>query len=285
MVEAPVVGFGFSNCECVAAISNGVLYVGGDNAMYAFNASTGTPLWKTQISPPQAPPPEFSETTVAGSVVYAATPEKVYAFDAHTGAVLWFAVASGLCCPNGPVSVANGLAYVTEGNHLVAYNANTGSLVFTSSAPPGTFFGSGTAVSNGVVYVQGHLVLDAFNATTGALLWTSPTMSQGVSTPAVDGSTVVVSTWKYLIAFGASDGHRLWTLDGGADQQPVIANGVVYADTLHGTLYGLQALSEASGAVLRPGGFAPCAVPAIVSHGAVWATCQGKYGAVAEFGL
>jgi hypothetical protein len=39
------VGGGLGNClECIPAISNGVLYVGGDNAMYAFNASTGIQL-------------------------------------------------------------------------------------------------------------------------------------------------------------------------------------------------------------------------------------------------
>jgi outer membrane protein assembly factor BamB len=219
---------------------------------------------------------------VAGSVVYASTyaSQKVYAFDAHTGTVLWSATPRGCCGSglSGPVSVANDLAYVTTGNHVVAYNANMGSLVFTSSASPGRYLGTTAAVSNGVAFVQAWGgFLDAFNASTGALLWSSPTMSDGVSGPAVDGSTVVVSTQRNLIAFAASDGHRSWTVDGGADQQPAIANGVVYADTPHG----MQVLSEASGAVLRPGGFA-CGYP-IVSHGAVWAVCSSA--GMAELGL
>jgi outer membrane protein assembly factor BamB len=276
-------------CQCVPAISNDVLYVGGDNAMYAFNASNGNLLWKTAVGPSHTSPGvEFNPTTVAGSAVYASTSfgKTVYAFNAKTGAILWSVVPPG-CCPIGPVSVANGLAYVATDDHLIAYNAATGALVFTSAT---TVVGSTVAVSNGVAFVQDQDFLDAFNARTGHLLWSSPHMPSPPSlAPAVDGSTVVVGTPRFLIAFAASDGHRLWTVDGGSNRTdyfpPAIANGVVYAGSVG---KGLQAVNEATGAVLftstPPGGFAPCLIP-IVSHGAVWASCDVPGTGMVEFGL
>jgi outer membrane protein assembly factor BamB len=258
----------FDEWGYVPAVSNGVLFVGGDSAMYALNATTGVALWTT----PVAPNSNFDMVTVKGSNVYASTYDggKVYDFDATTGAIIWSRTPSG-CCLTGPVSIAGGFAYVLN-SALHVYNANTGKPVFTT----GSGYYETPAVSNGVVYIQAVNNLVARNASTGALLWSSHTMSgNSVSslTPALDGNTIVVGTTRYLIAFNATSGARLWTIDGGSGSTdylvPAIANGVVYAGSIG---RGLQAVDEASGKVLFSGG--SICWSAIVSHGEVFLPCD-----------
>ena len=268
----------------VPAVSNGRLYVGGADAMFAFDAVTGAPLWTTTVAPTNvAPGPEFNPVTVSGTTVYGSTYTTgwIYAFSAARGKILWKVKPAAEII--GPVSVSGGLVYVAGAftdvalGHLRAYNATTGALVFTSAA---STFGDSVAVSNGLAFVQDDTYLEAFNATTGALVWkatTEPGATSGNSsrTPAVDGATVVVSGNQHVEAFAAATGARLWSYDSGSSstyyRQPALANGVVYvaADTK-----GLQALSEATGAVLYQSPQQGCDSP-IVSHSAVYVTCNG----------
>jgi outer membrane protein assembly factor BamB len=253
----------------VPAVVNGVLYIGGRSAMYAFNATSGAAVWTTSV-PVQS---MFNETTVSGGVVYGETYDggKVYAFNATNGHTLWSRTPAG-CCLTGAVTVSGGIAYVAQNQGLVAYNATTGAAVFTKAAAG---YADTVAVSGGVVFLQSANDLQAFNTSTGALLWAKVTDTGGSSslTPAVDGSTVVVGTSRYLIAFAAATGARLWTFDSGSNNDylaPSIANGVVYAGSIG---LGLQALNEANGNVLYTNG-QNCWY-AIVSHGQVFAQCLG----------
>ena len=247
----------------VPAVANGVLYVGGDSAVYAFDATTGAAVWSTTLAG------GAEEVTVSGGMVYAGTS----AFNASNGHLIWTAAPSG-CCLTGAITVAGGVAYIADNQKLFAYNATTGAHLFTS---PAAGFGDTVAVSAGVVFLQSAHDLQAFNASTGAVLWTKPTEggnSVSSLTPAVDGSTVVVGTTRYLIAFAASNGARLWTYNSGSDLTeylpPAIANGVVYAGSIG---IGLQAFSEAHGTVLYTNRSACWS--AIVSHGEVYAPCTG----------
>jgi outer membrane protein assembly factor BamB len=254
----------------VPAVANGDLYVGGESAMYAFNATTGHALWTTNVPSMSL----FNEVTVNNGVVYADTyfGQTVYAFNASTGHLMWSVSPSG-CCLTGAVTVSGSLAYVELVGELIAYNATTGAHVFTATVDGGG--GDTVAVSGGVAFVQSANNLQAYNATTGAPKWSAATESGDVVaslTPAVDGSTVIVGTTRYLIAFSASTGHRLWTYDSGSDNTvflpPGIANGVVYA----GSGNGLQAFNEATGAVLYSDDVGFC-WSAVVSNGTVYAPC------------
>jgi outer membrane protein assembly factor BamB len=257
----------FGGCEAgfgTPAISNGVLYVVGDAAMWAFNAATGAQIWRTPISG------LVSDTVVAGDVVYASSfsGAAVYAFNAATGRVLWSAKPSG-CCVANPVAVANGVLYVGT-DHLTAYNATTGTLVFNSPVKTVTF--GPPVVSNGIVFMQSGFSkypFIALSATTGRLIW-SAFNSGGAA--AVDGSTVIVSTPSSVVAYDASTGHTRWTnLKGNGffiSMQDSIANGVVY----DGSGVGLTAIDERTGQTLFRGS-GSCGSP-IVSHGAVDIGCD-----------
>ncbi len=255
----------------VPAVSGGILYVGGDGALWALKATTGALIWKTLVSS------QFNATTVAGSVVYASTASGiVYAVNATNGHILWSTKPSG-CCLIGTVSVSNGLAYVVS-DHLSAYNATTGALVFSDAVKVMDAPITTAVVSGGVAFVQGTDTVYAFNASTGGLLWTSATGHvSNPRAPAVDGSTVVVGAGGSLVALSASDGHQLWILNSGSPtadyRTPAIANGVVYAGSFgNGPLaIGLQAVNETTGKVLFTG--RGSCLPAIVSHGSVYVEC------------
>ena len=260
----------------VPAVSEGILYIGGDSQMTAYNAVSGALVWSTPVSPNS----EFNEVTVANGMVYADTyyGETAYAFNASNGKVVWSVAPPG-CCLTGAVTVSGGVAYIAQSQTLFAYKATTGEQIFAKADGGST---DTVAVSGGVVFVQsingttgGHL--QAFNATSGARLWSVVTEagnSYSSLTPAVDGSTVVVGTTRYLIAFAAGTGSRLWTYDTGTSftdfLPPSIANGVVYAGSIGN---GLQAVRESTGVVLYTSR-SNC-WSAIVSHSEVFAPCTG----------
>jgi outer membrane protein assembly factor BamB len=267
----------FDHWGYVPAVQDGVLYVGGSNAMYAFDAATGAELWVKYI--PRGS--NFNMTTVAGDIVYASAygSETVYAFDAATGQLVWRRTPSG-CCLTGPVTIKDGLAYVLNGA-LHVYDAATGARVFRTAR---NRYYETAAVNNGVVFIQTANDVVALDSTTGSLLWSSHTMSGDIVsslTPTVDGATVVVGTVRYLIAFDATTGERRWTIDGGTDFTdylvPAIANGVVYAGSIGN---GLQAIDEMTGEVLFSAN-GNCWSP-IVAHSQVYLACGGG---MSVFGL
>jgi outer membrane protein assembly factor BamB len=145
-------------------------------------------------------------------------------------------------------------------------------------------------VSNGVVFVTTNTNVVARNASTGGLLWSTRATGAGdniSSALAVDGATVVAATSRYLEAFRASNGTRIWRFDGGSDSTdyavPAIAHGVVYAGSIG---YGLQAVNEATGHVYYTSHHRYCESP-VVSHARIWASCLDSHGVEQEtaFGL
>jgi outer membrane protein assembly factor BamB len=252
------------------AVQSGRIFVGGDTAMYAFNATTGQQLWK--FDPNGSEAVMFNQTTIApNGTVYAATYETgtVYAFNPTNGHVLWSTVP-GSCC-YGPVSISGTTAYVAGGLGLYAMNAATGGEKFNVAA--GGI--EDVAISGGVAFAETTDTVQAYNAATGAHLWTSATApgdDYSSLAPAVDGNTVVVVTPQYVFAYNATTGAQLWSIDSGADNTdyaaPSIANGVVYAGSLN---EGLQAIDEATGAILYSGS-SGCDNP-VISNGRVFVPC------------
>jgi outer membrane protein assembly factor BamB len=267
----------------VPAVGNGILFVGGGSAMYAFNAATGARLWVRWVPACSA----FNSVTVKGNDVYASTyyGQRIYDFDAGTGAVRWVRHPVEPYV-QGPVSVSGGLAYTLD-DALYAYDADSGALVFKV----GTGYFSGTpVVSGGLVYIQTPNSLVARDASDGSSMWSVPLDSYGgYLTPVVDGDTVVAATARYLRAFDAISGAARWTTDGGQSASygtPALANGVVYAGSFEN---GLQAVDEATGRVLyssRTDSLWSCDNP-VVSQGGVYVPCDlgGWAHQMSVFGL
>ncbi len=162
-----------ANLKTAPAVLNGVVYVAGNQALYAFDAAgktncSGTPTVCSQLwSAPTGTSSSIPDTpTVDNGTVYVANDSTatLYAFDS-TGSVncsgspktctpLW--TASGV---SGPLAVANGMVY----NDYQAFSANgttgcsgsprvcTALLSFTAPNFSDPFY-AGPVVANGVLY-------------------------------------------------------------------------------------------------------------------------------------
>ena len=227
------------------AVSNGVVYVGSDDAgLYALNATTGQVIWKTITGAAVR-----SSPAVASGVVYVGSDDKaVYALDTATGAVLW-RTATGAAVRSSP-AVANGVVYVgSDDAGLYALNATTGQVIWKTIT--GAPVQSSPAVPNGVVYVgSDDAKVYALDAPTGAVLWTAPMPSVVRSSPALANGLVYVGSdggsLAVLDALGSANCagvpkacSPLRTLPTGGlvRSSPAAANGVVYVGSADNRLH------------------------------------------------
>jgi hypothetical protein len=187
------------------AVTNGVVYFGGESIVYALNASTGAQIWSTPLANFRA---GNDSPAVANGVVYIGSDDRsVYALNASTGARLW-SFNTELDVDSSP-AVANGIVYIADDSNLYALNASTGALLWSYFISEGVE--SSPAVANGVVYIVssgtfagvGHIY--ALNANTGAALL-SYAINEGneilVSSPAIVDGVVYIHTAVGTYAFG-----------------------------------------------------------------------------------
>ena len=105
------------------AVVNGVVYIGSDDgSLYAFNAQTGTQLWRVTTGSNIN-----SSPAVVNGVVYVGSHDSnVYAFNARTGIQLWKAPTGADIAMSSPV-VINSVVYIgSEDQNVYAFNAQTG---------------------------------------------------------------------------------------------------------------------------------------------------------------
>lgn len=226
-------------------------YNGGEDSIYAYNATDGSLRWQYATSNDIEVPPVY-----AGGYLYAvASSGNVYQLNATTGERLWTYDAGD----DGGITVVDDVVYITGessiGSALFALNATTREVLWTFSKSS-TGYGTAPAYENGTVYVtlddQGTYAL---NASTGVEEWSRSIAgsSSRVHSPVVADGIVYVddttysSTNAHVYALDASDGSTIWSepanVDGYAGSSPALAN-----DTLFFTADGaLQALDATTG--------------------------------------
>lgn len=241
-----------------AVEANGIVYVGSaDNHLYAFDASTGAPIWSYNTGSGGSP-------AVANGAVYYGAGFNLYAFNATTGALLWQVAANV-----DSIQVVNNVIYVTSRTtssssqtttyNLSALDAATGAQIWSTSvlsAPfssPGGCCGS-IAVANGIVYigagnsdpVSGNLY--AFNASTGSQLWSAPIGGPVAYPTVVNGVVYIGSANHHLYAFNASTGAQLWSAptSGSVVGSLAVTNGTVYTGSTSYTSSGTPIASNLS---------------------------------------
>ncbi|MFC7133297.1 MULTISPECIES: PQQ-binding-like beta-propeller repeat protein [Salinibaculum] len=227
-------------------------YNGGDDSVYAYNATDGSLRWQYATSNDIEVPPVY-----AGGYLYAvASYGKVYQLNATTGERLWTFEAGD----DGGISVVDNVVYVagetSSENVLYALNATTREILWTFGKPS-TGYGMATpAVVNGTVYVtHSGQATYAVDAATGVEQWSRPIASSGSSlhSPVVENGIVYVDdTWHSstnanIYALDTADGSTLWStaanVDGYTGSSPALAN-----DTLYFTADGaIQAVNASSG--------------------------------------
>ncbi|UTF53473.1 Ig-like domain-containing protein [Natronosalvus rutilus] len=218
-------------------------YDGGDEAIYAFNATDGSLRWEypTERDVEVAP-------TYAGSYLYTADGSgRVYQFDATTGERLWTYTELR---DVGGITVVDDVAYVAgdvyvDGGYsgtLHALNATTREVLWTFTRSSSSYgMGVTPAVENGTVYVtsdDGYIY--ALDAATGGVEWSEPVAGSGSSlhSPVVEDGVVYVddTTWDStdanLYALDATDGSTIWNtpanVDGYTGASPALANDTLF---------------------------------------------------------
>ena len=184
-------------------VSGGVMYIGLGDGFYAFNAYTGSQIWRYQD--PQLlyssytgtyyyQDPAFYDSCVANGVVYAGSQDgSLYALDASTGAKLWSFQTYGGAGYESPFAgdvgaapcVVGNVVYFAAGNgYAYALNTATHTQIWSVEVPGSYVSGgivtvtapSSPTVVGGVLYIgSAGGALDAFDASTGAPLWSYQT--------------------------------------------------------------------------------------------------------------
>lgn len=173
-----------------------------DPAIWAFNATTGTLIWKYPVT--------------------------MYGADDDCG--------SGITVDNGLVyaSCKNGTFYaVRESDGTLAWK--------TPLSPSSNADLSTQAVFNGVVYVgSANFYVYALNATTGAIIWRTRTNGSVLGSVAYANGVVYGTSFsKLFYAMDASNGQILWSYTSGniSFGSPIVVNGWLYTTSSDGNLY------------------------------------------------
>uniref|UniRef100_UPI002617CB60 outer membrane protein assembly factor BamB family protein n=1 Tax=Haloplanus sp. TaxID=1961696 RepID=UPI002617CB60 len=239
-------------------VSDGTVFVGGQESVRAVDAASRDEQWATGISDAETPlvstPAVTSRSVFVGSV---AEPEgTVHALDVATGEQRWsvsFSIGTDSTggTPPSPL-VSDGTVYVVGETTVYALDAVTGDERWRSE-PGGIFDLSRTALADGTVYVNVDGTLYALDAATGDEEWAADT-TQEVTIPAVADGTVYVGQGREVRAIRAADGSERWRFEAGREVvvlSPAVAGGTVFAGTFKTAsdefAHGLYALDAADG--------------------------------------
>lgn len=222
-------------------VSGGRLFViGTDARVRAFDASTGAPVWSTEVGSKGNNGSLFGGgVSVEGDKVYATNGVgDVAALNASDGSVLWKKRPGGPL--RGAPAVADGNLYVmSQDNQIFALNAANGELIWTESGTlevTGVFGVAAPAVGQGTViagYSSGEL--SAYRYENGRGLWgdalSRTSMATSVATlsdidadPVIDrGRVYAVGQGGRMASYELVTGQRLWELNVAGISTPWVA--------------------------------------------------------------
>jgi outer membrane protein assembly factor BamB len=268
-VTTGAVQWSWNLSEHPVMVANGLVFAtgggthGGSAYIATFDARTGARRGGVGYY-------DYSGPTVSNGLVYViySIPYSndfnlyLWAYDEHTGALRWKAVVPkcGASYRGTNPIVANGKVYA-DGH---TFDAASGRLLFDWPVCPNVGYGDPSpSVSRHLAFVpylspQSEPRLAAFDARTGTLKWSIPWIAapgSGSQPKSVPGSAPAIangvlfgldvnvpgssSGGNHVIAVDAATGARLW--DSPRDPsnlygEPIIANGVVYAQSENGHL-------------------------------------------------
>src|SRR5271157_5668162 len=232
-----------------AAYDNGVLFVvprytPGFNtgAMFAFSAADGHLIWSTTL------PGQYgfsSAPTASNGVVYtggAGSGGTVYAVRESDGTLLWTAsVENG--DSSAPAVTSDGVYVSYVCPQTYKFNPMTGQQIWHYSGGCEGGGGESAAVYKGLVYVRDvyDYPTDGISLSAANGLFIGGFNSQ--YSPAFWQNTAFYTEPDALTAVDLSSGQTLWTALPKAGENyscaPIVVNGVVYAGTSSGNLYGV----------------------------------------------
>lgn len=201
------------------ALTNNLLYASGDDALHAFDASTGKELWSQSFNDATiASQPHggayYVHITQAGSTLYLANGATVYALNGATHTVMWQAALKG----GSIAAMTSGVLCAAGSQTVEGLDPATGAVKW--QAP--VYNGYRGVADGGICYYPGLTSkISALDAQTGATRWTFNADDNNAQLIAYNGVVYVlanvfvsgVGADPTLHALAGSDGSTLWTLD------------------------------------------------------------------------
>jgi outer membrane protein assembly factor BamB/predicted phosphodiesterase len=192
-------------------VSNGVVYAGTGNGLYALNAQTGERIWQNK-GWRQGEGATATLTLGKGMLIGSSQWKGLYGNDAQTGELKWHLSRSGINNRGASATIHENLLYITAGKSLFIIDPLTGNIavrkeypfsVDVTSTPLLTdkeiIFGS---ANNGLIAVDKEtLDIKWQYQTEDALVYTSPYTRKPSAT--IETSPVLSGD---IVYFGASDG-------------------------------------------------------------------------------
>jgi len=240
--------------------ADGMVFVGSpDGQLYAIDAEVGEVRWRFRTAGKVRSTPVVHD----GTVYFGSWDGHVYAVDTTSGKAKWHYDTGGIV--QGSPTISQGRLYVgSRAASLFALDINTGRLAWQHHFADGSWVESSPVVEEGVLYVgtSDALKLLALAADTGEALWQFDTGGWSWSTPRYNNGTIYIggiSAYPYyfegvdlrrgLYAVDAESGEQKWRfgpeavegyITGGFFSRVQVADGVVYAAAIDGTIYAIQ---------------------------------------------
>lgn len=225
------------NVESSIAVADGRVYFGGESAVYALDADSGSVAWSREI----AAHPQSSPAVADGTVYYGGPSRadegpaaRLSALDAASGETVWTAGIEDTSLRTSP-AVADGTVYVAASSMRVCLAAADGG----DGSANGTQTDDGDSNCSGTN--RGRLY--ALDAADGERRWTAEFRTDTRSSPAVADGVVYVGNGDGLSAV-STDGESLWRIafdgerEGGPylDSSPAVGGGRVFVGASDGRL-------------------------------------------------
>ncbi len=202
------------------------VYIGGDDSLFAFSASTGAKKWAINLKSNVYSSPAYYN----GTVYVGCDDNKLYAFDT-SGTLKWSQETDGYFGQNSPI-VDNGKVYINcSSGSIYAFDAETGNMVWKNDSVDAARFN--IVVKNNIVYTH-YSSLYALDATTGKLMWSVYT--EGGNSPIVLNGKVYVIANAILHVYDAISGKVLSSNSNGGLYASAIGYNISYGNiyTLRG---------------------------------------------------
>jgi len=211
-----------------------LLFLGGENGLYAIDKQTGNIKWKQRIGCVSCKPVIANNLVITGC-----NNGNIHAFDVNSGKISW-----SQKFPDSPVisEASNGNIYIGSGNSCYAFNLKNRELLwqFRTNAK----ISASPKINKNTVYVgswDGNLY--ALDFRSGNLKWTFKTGWGIVTTPAVSNSRVfVASNDNNFYAIDEKNGNLEWCFNckSAVHSNPVTYGENVFFGSDDGRLYALD---------------------------------------------
>jgi len=268
-------------------VAGNVVYYSGAR-VYALDAASGRKIWSSAVNGGAT-----SRVAVADGAVYVAGgfggPTVLIALRVSDGKRTWVSHINDPSGVTDPV-VADGVISVCGMATGVMYGIRPADGKHLWTVPIGMDLFTASATARGVIYVgagPNENQIWAVRASDGTHLWTATLAASSFSGPTVADGLIFAGTTSditgdkdMLYAVRASDGKPAWAApvsDGGVDNGPVVAGGVVYVG--HSSLHAIRAANGAS-IWATPVGGGPGTAPAVAGGVVYYGGADDRFHAV-----